>query len=88
MDVCEIINNVGSKLLNNEKILGHDLVLYAFLPIIDSKNMQKHIARVVKNLLKLKKASISLKELSFGIEWLIVDKYVEMKNKEIFFVMH
>lgn len=49
---------------------------YALLPIIDSKNMDKHITRVVNNLLKLKKLTISLKELSFGIEWLIVDKYV------------
>ena len=85
LDVGEIINNVESKLLNNEKILGHDLVLYALLPIIDSKNMQKHIARVVKNLLKLKKASISLKELSFGIEWLIVDKYVEDEEQRNIF---
>ena len=48
----------------------------ALLPIIDSKNMEKHIRRVVDNLLKLKYMTISLKELSFGIEWLIVDKYV------------
>lgn len=77
LNVCEIINNVEPKILNNKIIRGHDLVLYALLPIIDSKNMQKHISRVVNNLLKLNDVTVSLKELSFGIEWLIVDKYVE-----------
>lgn len=85
LDACEIINNVEQKILNNEKIRGHDLVLYALLPIIDSENMQEHINRVVNNLLKLKKLSISLKELSFGIEWLIVDKYVEDEEQRNIF---
>lgn len=77
LDACEIINNVEPKILNNEKIAGHDLVLYALLPIIDTKNMQEHICRVVNNLSVLKNASFSLKELSFGIEWMIVEKYVD-----------
>ena len=76
LDVKQIINNVEPKIINNDNIIGHDLVLYALLPIIDSRNMEKHIRRVVNNLLKLKYMTISLKELSFGIEWLIVDKYV------------
>ena len=59
--------------------------MYALLPIIDSENMQEHINRVVNNLLKLKKLSISLKELSFGIEWLIVDKYVEDEEQRNIF---
>ena len=76
LGVKQIINNVEPKIINNDNIIGHDLVLYALLPIIDSRNMEKHIRRVVNNLLKLKYMTISLKELSFGIEWLIVDKYV------------
>ena len=77
LDACEIINNVEPKILNNEKISGHDLVLYALLPIIDTKNMQNHIRRVVDNLSELRNASFSLMELSFGIEWMIVEKYVD-----------
>ena len=83
----EIINNIEPKIKNNKSIEGHDLVLYALLPIVDSKNMDKHIPRVVDNLLKLKKLSISLKELSLGIEWLIVDKYVTDEEQRIYYVM-
>lgn len=77
LDAGEIINNVEPKILNNEKVSGHDLVLYALLPIIDTKNMQDHIRRVVDSLSELKNASFSLRELSFGIEWIIVEKYVD-----------
>ncbi len=77
LDTCEIINNVEPKILYNEKISGHDLVLYALLPIIDTKNMQEHIRRVVDNLSELRNASFSLMQLSFGIEWMIVEKYVD-----------
>jgi len=77
LDACEIINNVEPKILNSEKISGHDLVLYALLPIIDTKNMQNHIRRVVDNLSELRNESFSLMELSFGIEWMIVEKYVD-----------
>ena len=76
LNVEEIINNVEPKISNNEKINGRDLVLYALLPIIDSTHLNEYIRRVTNNLLKIKGLTISLKELSMGIEWLLVDKYV------------
>lgn len=83
LDIEEIINNIEPKIKNNEKINGHDLVLYALLPLIDIKHLEEHIERVTYNLLNLKGFSISLKELSLGIEWLLVDNYVtdeELRN--------
>ncbi|WP_458405026.1 hypothetical protein [Methanobrevibacter sp.] len=83
LDIEEIINNIEPKIKNNEEINGHDLVLYALLPIIDIEHLDEHIKRVTFNLLNLKGYSISLKELSMGIEWLLVDNYVtdeELRN--------
>ena len=76
LDREEILNTVEAKIENNEEMDGRQLVLYALVPLIDNNNREKHIRRVVDNLLKLKNVTMSLKELSFGIEWLIVDKYV------------
>ena len=42
--------------------------------------MVKHYNRVVNNLLQLRNSTISLKNLAYGIEWLIVDKF--MTNEE------
>ena len=38
--------------------------------------MEKYIKRVVHNLLHVENATESVKNLSYGIEWLIVDKFV------------
>lgn len=38
--------------------------------------MEKYIRRVVHNLLQVENATESVKNLSYGIEWLIVDKFV------------
>ena len=38
--------------------------------------MEKYIKRVVHNLLQVENATESVKNLSYGIEWLIVDKFV------------
>lgn len=76
MDSEEIINNVEPKITSKETIEGRDLVLYALLPLIDTKNLTENIHRVTKNLLELKGLSVSLMDLSMGIEWLLVDKYV------------
>ena len=43
--------------------------------IVDG-NIEKYIKRVIDNLFQLKDVDVSLKELSFGIEWLIVDKFI------------
>ena len=61
LDAGQFINNVEPKIDSNKEILGHDLVLYSLLPIIDSKNIDNHIDRVVNNLIKLKNLTVSLK---------------------------
>ena len=61
LDAGQFINNVEPKIDSNKEILGHDLVLYSLLPIIDSKNIDNHIDRVVNNLIKLKNLTLSLK---------------------------
>lgn len=38
--------------------------------------MEKYIKRVVHNLLQVENTTESVKNLSYGIEWLIVDKFV------------
>ena len=86
LNVEEIINNVEPKISNNEKINGRNLVLYALLPIIDSTHLNEYIRRVTNNLLKIKGLTISLKELSMGIEWLLVDKYVTDEGRKKYIV--
>ena len=43
--------------------------------------MDKQIDRVTKNIIKIGNLTESLQALSFGIEWLIVDKYVDDGEK-------
>ena len=45
--------------------------------MIIGKDMEKYISRIVHNLFKVDNVSQSVKNLSYGIEWLIVDKFVE-----------
>ena len=45
--------------------------------MIKGKDMEKYIKRIVHNLLQVTDISESIKNLSYGIEWLIVDKFVK-----------
>lgn len=46
------------------KIEAKELVLYALIPMIIGKDMEKYIKRVVENLLQVNNATDSVKNLS------------------------
>lgn len=77
LDSNEIINTVEEKIMNNTPLETEELILYALIPMIVDNDMEKYIKRVVHNLLQVESATESVKNLSYGIEWLIVDKFVE-----------
>ena len=80
LNVEEIISAVEPKIEKGLEIEAKELVLYALIPMIVDANMEKYIKRVVHNLLQVRNATESIKNLSYGIEWLIVDKFVEDKE--------
>lgn len=80
LDAEEIINTVEPKIQKGLEIEAKELVLYALIPIIVDTDIEKYIKRVVHNLLQVRNATDSIKNLTYGIEWLIVDKFIE--NKE------
>ena len=80
LDAEKIINTVEPKIKKGLEIESEELVQYSLVPMIIGKNMEKYISRIVHNLLQVNNVSQSVKNLSYGIEWLIVDKFVE--NKE------
>ena len=77
LDADEIIKTVEPKISNANDISGKELVLYALVPMIVGEDMEKYIKRAVQNLIQLKDSSDSIINLVFGVEWLIVDKFVE-----------
>ena len=80
LDGEEIIKIVEPKITKGEEITGKELALYALVPMIVGKDMEKYIKSVVHNLIQLRHSSESIVNLAFGVEWLIVDKFV--KNEE------
>lgn len=76
LDAEKIIKTVEPKIANDEKISGKELVLYALVPMIVDEDMEKYIKRVVQNLIQLRNSSDSIINLVFGVEWLIVDKFI------------
>ena len=77
LDENEIIDTVEPKIENGLKIESKELILYSLIPMIIGEDMEKYIKRVVDNLLQVSNATDSIKNLSYGIEWLIVDKFVD-----------
>ena len=76
-DGSEIINTINYKIENNLEITGKELILFALVPIIEKKgNAEDRIDEIVDTLLNLTGLTSSIKALVFGIEWLIVDKFV------------
>ena len=49
--------------------------------MIIGKDMEKYIKRVVDKLLQVRSATNYVKNLSYGIEWLIVDKFIDDKEE-------
>ena len=80
LDAEKIINTVEPKIKKGLEIESEELVQYSLVPMIIGKDMEKYISRIVHNLLQVDNVSQSVKNLSYGIEWLIVDKFVEDKE--------
>lgn len=84
-DSEEIINTINDKLKDNTEISGKELILFALVPIIEKNDgVEDYIEYVVNTLIDLKGLTPSIKALVYGIEWLIVDKFVDdEKTKNI-----
>lgn len=80
-DSEEIINAIKDKIENNVEITGKELLLFSVVPIIEKTgNVENYVGYVVNTLIDLKGLTPSIKALAYGIEWLIVDKFV--KNEQ------
>ena len=74
----EIINNVETKLKNNEMPTGRDVVLLSLVPLSKKgNNIAVYIYRVIEIINRLKDLSVSQLELAVGVLWLTTDKFVE-----------
>ncbi len=84
-DSKEIINTINNKLKENTEISGKELILFALVPIIEKNDgVEDYVEYVVNTLIDLKGLTPSIKALVYGIEWLIVDKFVnDEKTKNI-----
>lgn len=82
----KIIKYVEEKLENNMKITSKDNIYLSLAPLMDKKknnNISEKIKRVVDLLIELNKTNPPGNKLSFGITWLLVDKFVkdsELRN--------
>ena len=77
-DSEEIINAIKDKFKNNVEITGKELLLFSLVPIIEKTgNVENYVEYVVNTLIDLKGLTLSIKALAYGIEWLIVDKFVK-----------
>ena len=65
------------KIENKVEIKSKELILFALVPIIEKTgDVEDYIEYVIDTLLDLKGLTPSIKALTYGIEWLIVDKFV------------
>ena len=82
----EIIKDIEEKLENKTEITSKDSIFLSLAPLMDKKknnNISEKIKRVVDILIELNKINPAGNKLSFGIEWLLVDKFVkdsELRN--------
>ena len=76
-DAEKIINTMNYKIENNIELTSKELILFALVPIIEKDGIvDDYVEYVVNTLLDLNDLAPSIKALVFGIEWLIVDKFV------------
>ena len=81
-DTEEIINTINYKIKNHTEITGKELILFTLVPIIEKDgNVEDYVDLIVNTLINLTGLAPSIKELAFGIEWLIVDKFVKDEQK-------
>ena len=82
-DSEEIINTINDKVNDNTEISGKELILFALVPIIEKKgDVEDYVEYVVNTLIDLKGLATSIKALVYGIEWLIVDKFIDDKKNQ------
>lgn len=63
---------------NSIEITSKELILFALVPVIEKTGeVEDYVEYVVNTLLDLKGLTPSIKSLAYGIEWLIVDKFVD-----------
>ena len=83
-DTSEIINTINYKIENSIEISAKELILFALVPIIKKTGeVEDYVEFVTTTLLELKGLTSSIKALIFGIEWLIVDKFVKDKQTQV-----
>ena len=81
-DGDEVINNIINKLENNEKITPDEVLLLALVPFMSSKNsLEEQIAKTVETLDKVRDSLESKSDFAFGIELLIVEKFIKEKTQ-------
>ena len=67
-----------NKIENSIEITSKELILFALVPVIEKTGeVEDYVEYVVNTLLDLKGLTPSIKSLTYGIEWLIVDKFVD-----------
>ncbi len=81
-DGDEVINNIIHKLENNEKITTDEILYLALVPFMSSKNsLEEQIAKTVETLDKVRDSLETESDFAFGIELLIVEKFIKEKRQ-------
>lgn len=81
-DGDEIINNIENKIKNNTKITRRELIYLSLAPFMSSiKTLDEQIEKTVQTLDKIRNSAKSAKNFVFGIEFLIVDKFIKETSR-------
>jgi len=81
-DGDEIINNIENKIKNNTKITRRELIYLSLAPFMSSrKPLDEQIEKTVQTLDKIRNSAKSAKNFAFGIEFLIVDKFIKETSR-------
>ena len=81
-DGDEIINNIENKIKNNTKITRRELIYLSLAPFMSSiKTLDEQIEKTVQTLDKIRNSAKSAKNFAFGIEFLIVDKFIKETSR-------
>ena len=81
-DGDKIINNIENKIKNNQKITSHEMLNLALAPFMSSKKpLDKQIEKTVKTLDEVRKSMKCSSDFVFGIELLIVEKFIKNERQ-------
>ena len=77
----KIIKEIEEKYKHNIKITRKECVNFSLAPLMSKNgNLEKNIKKTVDILISLNEIPSSTKNLCYGIEWLLVDKFVKDKG--------